>query len=238
MSVSEIVGPIFEEESRAALRHIMRRICPWAADFSDITTRSSIELSGEDGAVEARQVDIFCYVAGDTLGECEDERESGAVVLRQEGRAFSPALCAAAIAEGAPFSPADRSVVGPHKNIIGEAYSGKNPRTIADKIRQLDTAVDFIVRRFEDRSGIPVTDTTEVVGAAMLLFSSTKARRDTLADIVELAQQSLGSHLRLQRLAQAGRLLLVVLDRSQAPQTFAQRCMATALAGRLDIISE
>ena len=239
VSVSEIVGPLFEEESRSALRHIVRRICPWAADFSDIITRSSIELSGEDSAVEARQLDIFCYVAGDTLGECVDERESGAVVLREEGSAFSSALRAAAIGEGASFSPADRSVVGPHKYIVGEAYSGENPRTIAAKIRQLDTAVDFIVRRFVDRSGLDITDPTEVVGAAMLFFSSTKkARRDTLAELIEVVQQSLGSHLRLQRLSQAGRLLLVVLDRSQTPHSYAQRCMATALAGRLDIISE
>jgi hypothetical protein len=239
VSVSEIVGPLFEEESRTALRHIVRRICPWAEDFSDIITRSSIELSGEDSAVEARQLDIFCYVTGDTLHKCVDERESGAVVLRHEGSAFSPALRAAAVAEGASFSPADQSVLGPHKYLVGEAYSGENPRTIAAKIRQLDTAVDFIVRRFADRSGISVTDPTEVVGAAMLFFSSTKrARRDTLAAIVEVVQQSLGSHLCLQRLSQAGRLVVVVLDRSQTPHSFAQRCMATALAGRLDIISE
>jgi hypothetical protein len=120
--------------------------------------------------------------------------------------------------------------VGPHKYIVGEAYSGENPRTIAAKIRQLDTAVDFIVRRFVDRSGLPVTDPTEVVGAAMLFFSSTrKARRDTLAALIDVVQQSLGSHLRLLRLSQAGRLLLVVLDRSQMPHSYAQRCMATAL---------
>ena len=114
ISVSEIVGPQFEEESRTALRHILRRICPWASDFSDIIARSSLELGGEEGAVEARQVDIFCYATGDTLGECVDERESGAVVLRQEGGEFVPALRAAAVAEGASFSPADRRAAQVH----------------------------------------------------------------------------------------------------------------------------
>ena len=239
ISVSEIVGPQFEEESRTALRHILRRICPWASDFSDIIARSSLELGGEEGAVEARQVDIFCYATGDTLGECVDERESGAVVLRQEGGEFVPALRAAAVAEGASFSPADRSVVGPHKYIVGEAYSGGNPRTIADKIQQLDTAVDFIVRRFADRSGIDVTDTTEVVGAAALFFSSAqRSRHDVLTDCVRMVRQRLGSHPRLQRLSRAGRLLVIVLDRSQTPNSFAHRCMVTSLAGRLDIVFE
>ena len=129
--------------------------------------------------------------------------------------------------------------MGPHKYIVGEAYSGERPETIAEKVRQLDTAVDFIVRRFVDRTGLPVTDTTEVVGGAILFFSSTKmARRDTLAALFKVVQQSLGSHLRLQRLSQAGRLLLIVLDRSQTPNSYAQRCIATALAGKLDIVSE
>ena len=234
-----IVAAIFEEEARAALRHIIRRVCPWAADFSDVITRSSVEFGGDDGAAETRQVDVFCYVSGDTLGECADERESGAVVVREVGVASAPALRAAAISEGASFSPADRSVTGPHKYIIGEAYSGENPETIAEKICQLDTAVDFIVRRFEDRSGKALADPTEVIGAAMLFFPATsRTRRDTLAAIVGVVRQCLGSNRRLQRLAQAGRLLLVVLDRSQTPHSFAQRCMATALAGKLDIICE
>ena len=129
--------------------------------------------------------------------------------------------------------------VGPHKYIVGEAYSGGNPRTIADKIQQLDTAVDFIVRRFADRSGIDVTDTTEVVGAAALFFSSAqRSRHNVLTDCVRMVRQRLGSHPRLQRLSRAGRLLVVVLDRSQTPSSFAHRCMVTSLAGRLDIVFE
>jgi hypothetical protein len=54
-----------------------------------------------------------------------------------------------------------------------------------------------------------------------------------------MVRQRLGSHPRLQRLSRAGRLLVVVLDRSsQTPHTFAQRCVVTALAGRLEIVSE
>jgi hypothetical protein len=243
VSVSEIVGPLFEDEARAALRHFVNRVCPWAASVSDITARSALELSGDEGgAVESRQVDIFAYVAeADVGGECVDERESGAFVVRpDDGLPAQPALRAAAIPAGTCFSPADRSVVGPHKYLVAEAYSGKNGRTIVDKAAQLDSAVEFIVRRFADRSGVAVRDVTEVVGAAMLFFPSPSGekRRDVLAARVASVRESLGRHRHLRRLARAGRLVVVVLDVSQAPHSHAQRSVALALAGRLRILAE
>jgi len=219
--VSEIVGPLFESEARLAVGHALREVCPWFDSSSPITTRFEMALRNEK-----RQADLFCYCAGDSLGPCFAAPEAGVHVVWPDAllsAVVERALPAAAIGEGARFSPADPSRVGPHKYFVGEAYSGMGVSRRSDKVRQLETEVEFLMRRFADRSGLHISDATSVVGAAAVVFPAEKGpqRSSQVDSVLQLVRENAGPHL--QRLARAGRLLLVLLSANQAPQTAAQR---------------
>ncbi len=226
-AVSDVVGPIFESEARSALGHALREVCPWFASISPITTR--LELTFGD---EKRQADLFSYCAGDSLALCSAAPEAGVYVVWPDASlspVVEPALPAAAIGDGDRFSPADASRHGPHKYFVGEAYSGANDVRRREKVRQLETEVEFLMRRFADRSGLHISDVTSVIGAAAIIFPAEKGLQRSLqvSKMQMLVRENAGPHLL--RLARAGRLLLVLLSLDQAPLTAAQRDTAVSL---------
>ena len=147
-----------------------------------------------------------------------------------------PALPPMPLPAGQRFSPTDASRMGPHKYFLAEVYSGSNEQTWVEKAQQLDTLCEYLKVRWADRHpGMPpATDVTQIVGAGALIFSAgASARRDVLerAQRVVMALIS-GQQLQcpnLARLAAAGRLVVIVLDKSQAPITLFQRSVARHL---------
>ena len=200
----------------------LREVCPWFASSSPITTRFEMALGDEK-----RQADLFSYCAGDSLAPCSAAPEAGVYVVWPDASlsaVVEPALPAAAVGDGVRFSPADSSRLGPHKYFVGEAYSGTDGRRRCEKVRQLESEVEFLVRRFADRSGLHIVpDATSVIGAAAVVFPAEKSSRRSLqvGGVLQLVRENAGPHL--MRLARAGRLLLVLLSADQAPQTAAQR---------------
>ena len=230
LSVSEVVGPTFEHEAREALGSMFREVCPWAGDVSRLLSRT-LDRDGN-----AREADVMCYVEGDALGPCVEASNHGvAVVEAVDGAA--PPLPAAALRADARFSPTDATRLGPHKYFIAEAYSGANERAMKDKVVQLETLCAFLRTRWMDQhggegvdGGAPaVNDPTQLLGAVALVFSAGEAsRRIMLSQAVKLvARTAVGANLA--RLRAAGRLFVVVLDKTQSPATFFQRAVAANL---------
>jgi len=226
-TVSDAVGPLFESEARVALDQVLREVCPWFDSCSPISTRFDMEF--ED---KKRQADLFSYCKGDSLTACSAVPEAGVYIVWPDASisaVVEPALPAASIKDEVQFSPADSSRIGPNKCFVGEAYSGVIVKRRRDKVHQLETEVGFLMRRFADRSGLDISDPTLVIGAAALVFPTEKGsqRRLQATEMLTLVRENLGPHL--QRLARAGRLLLVLLSTDQAPQTYAQRDTALVL---------
>ena len=226
-SVSEAAGPTFEHEAREVLSAIFRVLCPWVHDFSPLLSRNL------DRGGNAREADVLCYCEGDTLGPCAPARLHGAEVL-PSSRAEAP-LPAARLPPGARFSPTDATRLGPHKYFLAEAYSGASRSTMAAKVQQLDTLCAFLkarwVEQHEGEGVAAVTDVTELVGAAALVFSAGDApRRAVLSDVLALVAAALPTCPNLARLSRAGRLIVLVLEKSQAPNTHFQRAVASNLA--------
>ena len=166
---------------------------------------------------------------------CVSVAEAGAFVVwpsAARAEVSAPALPAAAIDAGASFSPADLTRRGPHKYFIGGAYSGERTASRVGTVRQLETEVDFLCRRFTGRSGGAVGDVTAVVGAAALVFWSAgraQKRRDQVPGLLALVREAAerGPHLRL--FMAAGRLLLILICAEQTPQTYHPRDIASAV---------
>jgi len=219
-AVSEVVGPLFENEARLAISQVLREFCPWFDSSSPITTR--LEMGFQE---DNRQADLFSFCFGDSLVPCLDVPEAGVYVVWPDPSLVvaDPPLPAAAIKGDANFSPADSSRLGPHKYFLGEAYSGVDVRRRREKVHQLETEVEFLMHRFADRSGVLITDPTSIVGAAAVVFPVEKGsqRRSQINVMLQLVREYAGPNL--MRLASAGRLLLVLLSADQIPQTTAQR---------------
>ena len=242
-SVTDMVGPTFEDEARKALEAVFREACPWAGQHSPLLSRSL------DRGGNAREADVMCYVEGDALTPCESLPIHGVRRVHLEelpGERALP-LAAAEVPPGVRFSPTDSQHVGPHKYVLGEAYSGARSSTMADKVRQLDTLLQFLCARWEDRAHAPaLEDVTQLVGAAVLLFCAGDAPRHLELDravalVTSVVLGEGGSGLAsLARLARAGRLLVMVLDKSQSPATYFQRAVAVDLKrlGRLEALPE
>ena len=228
-SVTEMVGPTFEGAARDALSRVLRAVCPWATDFSPIISR---KLDGEaDGA---READLFCYVSGESLAPCVPLPEGGVAVAAAAATGAGeppfpqPPLPPMELPAGSRVSPADASREGLQKCFLAEAYSGLDRDRIVGKVVQLDTLVAFAQRRWSDRSGRDVADVSQVVGAAALSLScDTRTRRDVMATALRLVREHSGESLR--RLTRAGRLCVMVLDKSQSPVTYFQRAVADEL---------
>ena len=124
---------------------------------------------------------------------------------------------------------------GPHKYFLAEVYSGQSTEVWAEKFEQLEGLCRHVLGRWQDRHpGEPLaTDVTQVVGAAALVFSAGDCSRLELLGRAE-AQVAASVQARpsgaLARLAAAGRLIVLVLDKSQTPATFFQRSVASHLS--------
>jgi hypothetical protein len=131
------------------------------------------------------------------------------------------------------FSPTDATRMGPHKYFLAEVYSGQREEKWKAKAQQLDTLCEFLKSRWQDRHpGMPaVTDVTQIVGAAALIFSAGASnRKEALLRAHELVTAHITEQCpNLARLAAAGRLLVIMLDKSQAPITLFQRSVVTHL---------
>ena len=236
VSVSTAIGPLFESEARAALAQCLAEVCPWAATMTPIVTRSELEFQGR-----FRQADLFCYVSEserDCAGACVRRPTDGVHIVwpdAERAEVTEAALPALALREGERFSPADARAVGPQKYFIGEAYSGVVLRV--EKVRQLETIVDFVRRRLADRTGVDVPDATRVIGAAALVFSAAgdaRPRVEQVSAALNLVRAHAGPNLL--RLAAAGRLLLVLLSNDQAPQSLVARETTTAIKSVRDMV--
>ena len=228
-SMSEAAGPTFEGEARDTVSALFRELCPWATGHSPLLSRT-LNRGGNQ-----READVMCYVEGDSLAPCAALAASGACLVVLPGPAL-PALPPMPLPPGRRFSPTDGSRKGPHKYFLAEVYSGPKAKVWAEKSVQLETLCERLRIRWQDQhAGLeglpPVTDVTQVVGAAALIFSAGDgARLDVLRVAQEWVARSVAARCpNLARLAAAGRLLLIVLDKAQAPSTFVQRSVSVHL---------
>ena len=234
-SVTEIVGFTFEQEAFAVLRgRTLRSLCSWATDLSDLEGRNEMSYMIPDtnpgakrGAKQKiqRQVDLFCYCSGDTGAPCSAVADAGVRLVGPADDVFEAAVPAIGLAADAEFSPPDRR--GPHKYFIGEVYSGESEESRIGKVRQLEAALEFLCHRFTDRTERVVTDPTQLIGAAMLVFPTLAgtSRSDQFDAALTLVRTNAGP--RLQRLIRAGRLALTLLTPEQAPGTYGLRALAS-----------
>ncbi len=225
-SVSEAVGPTFEQEARDVVSALFRELCPWIKDHSPLLSRR-LEIGGTH-----READVMCYVHSDTLLPCVALPQHGAYLAELPCPAMPP-LPPMPLPAGQRFSPTDASRMGPHKYFLAEVYSGQQEYKWIEKAQQLDTLCSFFMARWQDRHpGMPaVTDVTQIVGAAALIFSAGASGRK---EVVMRAQEVVTAHIaascpNLIRLAAAGRLLVIMLDKMQAPVTLFQRSVAAHL---------
>ena len=233
-SVSEAVGPTFEHEAREVLGSVFREICPWARDHSRLLSRKL------DRGDNAREADVLCYIEGDSLEPCLPSRVNGIEVI--ELPAVEPPLPPVTIPAGTRFSPTDATRTGPHKYFLAEAYSGANENTMVEKVVQLETLCGFLCARWAEQHSADecgeIADVTELIGAAALVFSSGDAPRcAALTAALALVRRTAMTSPVLSRLMRAGRLLVIVLDKSQSPLTYFQRAVACRLE-RLDSVPE
>jgi hypothetical protein len=213
---------------------VIREMCPWATERSDLLPRDS------DSRGTQREADVFCYTRGDTLTPCNSVPSHGVELAAcPPGTSPLPPLPAPPLPAGEAFSPFAPSRRGPHKYFIGEAYSGASEQRVKDKVTQLETLLGTLLGRWNDRHGHHVagggaTDITEVVGAAALILSAGGLRQQAeltaARSVVETALLETRPPPHLLRLARAGRLLVVVLDKRRSPATYASR----AVHARLD----
>jgi hypothetical protein len=226
--VSEAAGPTFEQEAREAVGALFRELCPWASDHSPLLSRTL----DRDGNM--READLMCYVQGDTQLPCVALAGHGACLAEMHCPAL-PALPPMPLPAGRRFSPTDAMRKGPHKYFLAEAYSGHQKEVQKDKVVQLETLCERLMGRWQDQqSGVvglpPVTDITQVVGAAALIFSAGDGPRlEVLKGAQERVSRCAAQCPNLARLAAAGRLLVIVLDKAQAPGTFFQRSVGAHL---------
>jgi hypothetical protein len=145
------------------------------------------------------------------------------------------------IPAGLGFSPADRERTGPHKYILGEAYSGSQSSRMEEKVRHLDALASYMLRRWNDRCPEnSAEDVTQLVGAGVLVFcAGTQPRRQVLDSAAALvAREVAGAGCpSLRRLAHAGRLVVMVLGQAQCPMTTSQRAVAERLSS-LAVLTE
>jgi hypothetical protein len=180
-----------------------------------------------------READIICCMEGDTFTPCLAQPNEGAGIVELPG-VHEPALPAMPLPAEEIFSPSDATRMGPHKYFVAEAYSGQSDKQRGEKAQQLETLIEYLKRRWEDRhesiEGLPrVTDITQIVGAAALVFSSSSevGRARQLQRAEELVGRKAAQLPNLRRLAAAGRLVVIMLEKGQAPNTHFQRFMAS-----------
>ena len=232
-----MVGPTFEAEARVALEAVLPEAFPWLRSHSRLVSRQ-LELPAEG----TREADLLCYTDADSLQPSVSVAAHGVRLIELGDGVAQPPREALPIPAGLGFSPADRERSGPHKYILGEAYSGAQGSKMVEKVVQLDTLVGYMLRRWNDRSPEnSAEDVTQLVGAGVLVFcAGTQPRRqvlDSAAELVVRVVAGAGDCPSLRRLAHAGRLVVMVLEQAQCPMTTSQRAVAERL-DRLTAITE
>ena len=236
-----MAGPVFEDEARRALEAVLPEAFPWLRTHTRIMCRQ-LELA--DGAT--KQADLLCHASEGTLLPCISLPEHGLRVVELGDGVAEPPREALPTPAALGFAPADGACSGPHKYVLGEAYSGATPERMEDKVAQLDALVGFAVRRWNDRHpDYPVEDVTQLVGAGALLFcAGSQVRKQALNSATALVARLVGGAEggagcpNLRRLARAGRLVVMVLEKAQCPLTMGQRAVAEQLQGLVSIPEE
>lgn len=163
-SVSEVYAGTFVEEARDVLEWYKHAVCPWAGEISSITRGSSYADELITAAKLASTVDLVGYCSGDSLEPCQSMRSAGFVVVMPtaelglaDAASFSGAdappkhrAAAAAISETASLFPSSPPK-GPHKLLIGAAYSGSSEARVLEKLAQLESLAAVLVRRAQDK---------------------------------------------------------------------------------------
>ena len=228
LSATAMVGPTFEAEARAALEAVLPEVFPWLRSHSRLVSRQ-LELPAEG----TREADLLCYTDADSLQPSVSSAVHGVRLIELGDGVVTPPREALPIPAGLGFSPADRERSGPHKYILGQAYCGAQGSAMEAKVRQLDTLVSFMLRRWNDRSPASgAGDVTQLVGAGVLVFcAGTKPRRQVLDGAAALVARVVAGAgcPSLRRLAHAGRLVVMVLEQAQCPLTTSQRAVAERL---------
>lgn len=225
--------------------------CGFISTRSELVTR----LLSDDSS--SRQADVFCYFDELSQAASASAPDYGMRVIRLPVpfAASSPALPAPSDLAFSAYMPSRQ---GPQKLLLAEAYSGFDQDERISKVHQLESLLQFAVQRRRDpelaavpaelpgrsnraqrkhvrklREAIELkyADITCLVGIALLCFSAGSDPRAVQLDRADaLVRSQLGRCPGLTRLAAAGRLLVVVLDRTQTPATFNQRAVAAELA--------
>jgi hypothetical protein len=231
-----MVGPTFEAEARVALEAVLPEVFPWLRSHSRLVSRQ-LELPSEG----TREADLLCYTDSDSLQPSVSIAVHGVRLIELGDGVMEPPCEALLIPAALGFSPAERERTGPHKSILGEVYSGAQGSKIEAKVRQLDTLVSFMLRRWNDRSPESgAEDVTQLVGAGVLVFcAGTQPRRQVLDSAAALVARVVAGAgcPSLRRLAHARRLVVMVLEQAQCPMTTSQRAVAERL-DRLTAITE
>jgi hypothetical protein len=226
-SVTDFLGATFESESRSVLQSMLRGTCPWLGEDAELRSRSLVH---DDGS--KRQADIFGYVTEASAAPSLSDADNGLQFLdpRDFGAAVAPPAPPVSLSAQQRFSPADVSGGGaPRKYVLAECYGGAAFDKWPAKLAQLETLIEFTVRRWSDRISVAVPDLTSVVGCAGLVLSAgTQARRDVLKRACTMVGLRAGSAVK--RLIQAGRFFVLVVNAEHAPITEFQRTMAIALS--------
>ena len=217
-SFTDVCGPVFEGEARDRLRDIMASngLCPWATQGTLLVSR---KLDGDDGKHEA---DIFCYIGDSSTAPLEPEADVGLRVVEPwTGLMPLPPVSPLELPAGSRFSP-DSKAAGPLKYFVAEASCTKRYDERLGKLRQLEGLLDHMVRRWQDRTAIDVSDITAIIGVGGLVFSAGNERRKAVLD-ASCAMVARNAGPFVKRLVQAGRFFVLVLDKSQSPLTFVTR---------------
>ena len=231
-------GATFEAEARVALEAVLPEVFPWLRSHSRLVSRQ-LELPAEEGT---READLLCYTDADSLQPSISSAVRGVRLIELGDGVVKPPREALPIPAGLGFSPADWERSGPQKYILGEIYCGAQGSAMEAKVRQLDTLVSFMLRRWNDRSPeSSAEDVTQLVGAGVLVFcAGTKPGRQVLDSAAALVARVVAGAgcPSLRRLAHAGRLVVMVLEQAQCPlTTTSQRAVAERL-GHLAAIAE
>ena len=217
--MTEFAGPAFQAEAIPALHNIMGDLCPWLAD------RVVLQSRDLDSGGNTRNADVFGYIKEGTQLPCSSVPGGGLRVL--ELAPAAAAVAPVAVGAGQRFSPYEPTRMGPHKYFLAEAYSGELDDRRLSKLVQLETLMGFTKQRWEDRTGNAVPDITAIIGVAGLVFSPGMEPRATVLSRA-CAMVEANARPLTRRLMQAGRYFVMVLDKSQMPNTGFQREMAGA----------
>ncbi|CAB9510931.1 expressed unknown protein [Seminavis robusta] len=216
-AISESVAPVFEQEAN---RHLTVYFPP-CLQGCGVTDFRGREIVHDDTGRVIKQLDSFAYMSNDSLALGSEAKSNGIYLLAPSGMVVKEVV--AAPDRNSQDSPGaqDRVPLIPTKYVVGEAYSGANPLKLADKVEQLESAIETLRARHVGRGGA-CGDITSLVGAALLICSC--GSRHRAQAVIEdsgyfLAALNQRNHPHLWRLAQARRLFCIVMSANESPQT-------------------